>query len=244
MYQVPSQYARYYKDYIDKNVREFQLVCTINNKEIPESQISSINIDYDLLSGEEEYTIGNLASAKLTMVVSSDVLVFSTNEINLTVKLKAQDNNSNIIWIPVPIGRFHVFNVSSTNLSRTITAYDDLYKTELESEYISKLEYPQNIHDILDEICGILDISFSTAIPNHIINRPPIVNEIIKRDDGKLEIIESDSDRVCLGMTVGQALGYIASYLGGNFIVDGDARLKLINFPTSVSKSYDYTRFG
>lgn len=244
MYQVQSAYARYYKDYIDKNVREFQLVCTINNKEIPESQISSINIDYDLLSGEEEYTIGNLASAKLTMVVSSDVLVFSTNEINLTVKLKAQDNNNNIIWIPVPIGRFHVFNVSSTNLSRTITAYDDLYKTELESEYISKLEYPQNIHDILDEICGILDIDFHTDIPNDTINRPPIVNEVIKRDDGKLEIVESDSDRVCLGMTVGQALGYIASYLGGNFIVDGDARLKLINFPTSVSKSYDYTRFG
>lgn len=244
MYQVPSQYNRYYKDYIDRDVREFKLVCTINNKEIPESQISSINIDYDLLSGEEEYSIGNLASAKLTMVVSSDVLVFSTNEINLTVKLKAQDNNNNIIWIPIPIGRFHVFNVSSTKLSSTITAYDDLYKTELENEYISKLEYPQRVLDILDEICDILDISFDMAIPNELINRPPIVNEIIKRDDGKLEIVESDSDRVCLGMTVGQALGYIASYLGGNFIVDGDAKLRLIKFPTSIVKSYDYTRFG
>jgi hypothetical protein len=32
--------------------------------------------------------------------------------------------------------------------------------------------------------------------------------------------------------------------LGGNFIVDGDCRLKLIKYPTQVTKSYDYTKFG
>jgi hypothetical protein len=248
MYQVPSTYNRYYKDYIDRDVRQFALECSIgsgsNVTSIPENKISSVLIDYDLLSGSEEYTIGNLASGKLTMIVSSDVLVFETNTITLTIKLKAQDVYGTEIWIPVPLGRFHVFEVSSTQLSKTISAYDDLYKKELETEYASALIYPTTTHAVLSELCGILDISYASNIPDKIINRPPLVNEVIKREDGKFEIIESDSDQVCLGMTIGQALGYIASYLGGNFIVDGDCRLKLIKYPTQVTKSYDYTKFG
>ena len=89
-----------------------------------------------------------------------------------------------------------------------------------------------------------MNIGFHANIPNETLTRPPIVNETIKREDGKYEIIESDSDQVCLGMTVGQALGYIVSYLGGNFIVDGDKNLKLITYPTSITKTYDYTKFG
>lgn len=248
MYQLPVTYSGYYKDYIDRDKREFKLECSIssgsNIVNIPESKISSFTIDYDLLSASEEYTIGNLASGKLTMTVSSDVLVFETNTITLTIKLKAQDVYGTEIWIPIPLGRFHVFEVSSAQLSKTISAYDDLYKKELETEYASILVYPTTIHSILDELCGVLDISYYSNIPNETVNRPPIVNEIIKRDDGKFEIIESDSDQVCLGMTIGQALGYLASYLGGNFIVDGDCKLKLIKYPTQVAKSYDYTKFG
>ena len=248
MYQLPSMYSGYYRDYIDRDIREFKLECSIGSGSgvinVPENKISSFLIDYDLLSGAEEYTIGNLASGKLTMTVSSDVLAFETNVITLTVKLRAQDVYGTEIWIPVPLGRFNVFEVSSTHLSKTIIAYDDLYKKELENEYASILVYPTTVHAVLSELCGILDISYASNIPNETINRPPLVNEIIKREDGKLEIIESDSDQVCLGMTVGQALGYIASYLGGNFIVDGDCRLKLIKYPTQVTKSYDYTKFG
>ena len=241
MYQVSSNYVDYYKDFINRNVREFKLECNIAS----ESEISSISIDYDLLSGADEYTIGNLASAKLTMVVSSSIQVFETNEIKLTIKLKTEDVYGNIYWVPVPLGRFYVFEVSSTKLSKRITAYDDLYKKELETEYASVLTYPTTTHAILDELCGLLNIGYySSNIPIETINRPPLVNEIIKREDGKFEVVESDSDQVCLGMTAGQALGYIASYLGGNFIVDGDSKLKLIKYPTQVTKSYDYTKFG
>ena len=114
MYQVQSAYQDFYKKHIDENIREFNLECTILNKSISQSNIASVSIDYDLLSGAEEYCIGNLASAKLTMVVSSDIQVFETNEINLTVKLKTQDIYGNVIWVPVPLGRFYVFDVSST----------------------------------------------------------------------------------------------------------------------------------
>lgn len=240
MYNISrTDYRVYYENYINGNIREFQLECDI----APPKAISSVTIEYDLLSGAEEYCIGNLASAKLTMVVHSDVFVFETNEINLTVKLKTQDDKGNVIWVPVPLGRFYVFEVTSTKLSKTIIAYDDLYKKEMEEQYASSLTYPVRAYEMLDELCGILDISYHPSMENELINRPPLVSEIIQREDGKLEVVESDSDQVCLGMTVGQALGYLASYFGGNFMIDGDRKLKLIKYPEEVTKTYDYTKF-
>lgn len=241
MYQFPiySDYSTYYKDYIDRDVREFKLECDIAS----EAEISSINIDYDLISGAEEYTIGNLASAKLTMVVSSKVQVFETNEINLTVKLKTVTPNGIIEWVPVPLGRFYVFQTSSTKLSTTITAYDDLYKSALERIYNSGLEYPTSVHKILDEICPLLDITYDTSIPNETIERPEVVTETVYTN-GKSETIKSESNQVCISMKVGQSLMYLASYLGGNFMVDGDHRLKLVTYPTTIAKSLDSTKYA
>jgi hypothetical protein len=65
------------------------------------------------------------------MKVSSNVNVYESQEINLTVKLKARDVYGTEIWIPVPLGRFYIFTVTSTKLSKTIVAYDDLYKVPL-----------------------------------------------------------------------------------------------------------------
>jgi hypothetical protein len=243
MYQVRSNYQIYYKDYINRDVREFKLECKITGKTIDESQIASINIDYDLLSGSEEYTIGNLAAAKLTMVISSNVQVFETNEVNLTVKLKARDDTNNTIWIPIPLGRFYIFEVSSTNLSRTITAYDDLYKTELERTYNSKLTYPTTVHKVLDEICPLLGITYDPDISDRRISRPEVVTETVL-NNGKYEVVISESNQVCLGAKVGQALMYIASFLNGNFMVDGDNCLKLIKYPKKVTKSLDSTKYA
>ena len=240
MYQLPSQYVNYYKDYIDRDVREFKLECNIAS----ETDISSINIEYDLLSGSEEYCIGNLAAAKLTMVVSSNVSVYETNEIDLTVKVKIVDGYGNTVWVPVPMGRFYVFNVSSTKLTKTIIAYDDLYKTTLERTYNSSLEYPTTVHNILDEICPLLNISYYDDIEDQEIVRPEIVTESVLNSEGKYEVVISDSNQVCLGMKVGETLSCIASYLNGNFIVDGDRKLKLIKYPTKITKSYPPNKYA
>lgn len=240
MYTLPRDYANYYKDFINRDVREFKLECNIAS----ESDISSINIDYDLMSGAEEYTIGNLAPAKLTMTVSSNIQIFETNEITLTIKLKVEDIHGKIIWVPVPIGKFYVFDIKSTKLSKTITAYDNLYKSELERTYNSTLEYPITVHEILDEICPLLNITYDIAIPNITIERPEVVTESRMNNKGKYEVVVSASDQVCIDMTVGHALTCIAGYLGGNFIVDGDSKLKLITFPTEKAKSCDFRRYS
>jgi hypothetical protein len=241
MYQLPSIYSGYYKDYISRNVREFKLECNIKSglydTNVPESKISSILITNDLLAGAGEYTIGNLASGKLTMVVSSDVQVFETNTITLTLKLRAQDIHGTEIWIPVPLGRFHVFSVSSTKLSKTVEAYDDLYKKELARPFQSKLEYPTTAHKVIEEICSILEIGFDSAsTPNLEIERPYMVIDGDKT--------ETDSNQVCYGLKVGKALSCIATYLGGNFIVDGDLKLKFITYPKETTISYDFTKFA
>ena len=249
MYQVSNTYANYYKDFIDRDVRQFKLECTIksniNSEDIPESEIASLSIDYDLLSGAEEYTIGNLVSGKLTMKVSSNVQVFETNTITLTIKLKAIDMRQNEIWIPIPLGRFHVFSVSSTTLSKTIVAYDDLYKKEIEQDFHSGLQYPTTTHQVINELCSILDIDYDkNSVPDVQIERPFVVTDTVKTSEGKYEVVKTDSNQVCFGLKVGNSLSSIAAYLGGNFFVDGDLKLKFVKYPTSITKSYDFTKFA
>jgi hypothetical protein len=249
MYQIPSAYLSYYRDFINRNARQFKLECTIKSNtstvEISESDIASFSIDYDLLSGDEEYTVGNLASSKLTMTVSSKILIFETNVINLTIKLRAEDVHQREIWIPVPVGRFYVSNVSSTTLSKTIEAYDDLYKAELEHSYNSKLQYPTTVHQMIKELCAVLNIGYDeSSIPNDTIIRPSVVVDVIENSEGKYEVVETDSNQVCLGLKVGQSLSCIAAYLGGNFFLDGDLKLKFVKYPSSIAKSYDFTKFA
>lgn len=249
MYQVSSTYANYYKDFINRDIRQFRLECNIKSnvgsKNIPESEIASLSIDYDLLSGAEEYLVGNLASGKLTMRVSSNVSVFETNTITLTVRLRAEDMQQREIWIPVPLGRFHVFSVSSTNLSKTIVAYDDLYKTEIEQEFASESQYPISIHKVIRELCSKLDIGFNeNSVPDVQLERPFVVTDTVKTSEGKYEVVKTDSNRVCFGLKVGSSLSCIAAYLGGNFFVDGDLKLQFVKYPTSVTKSYDFTKFA
>lgn len=254
MYQIPSEYQSYYKNYINRDSREFEFKCTIEGNSVSESDISSINIEHDLVSGAEEYIIGNLASAKLTITVASSVAINEGDRIDLTVFLKTKDidNNGELIKVPVPMGRFYAFNIKRTKLSKTIEAYDDLYKTELEEDYKSNYVYtnssPAKIHNILKELCEILNISCSfDSIPNEDLYRPEYVSHIVLSDEGKYVETESDSNQVCFGMNVGQALSYIAAYLEGNFIVDGDRRLKLIKVSTKsfhVAKTYSANEYA
>ena len=249
MYQVPSEYVNYYRDFIDRDARQFRLECNItsnvNSVNIPESEIASLSIDYDLLSGSEEYVVGNLISGKLTMKVSGNVQVFETNTITLTVSLRAEDIQGREIWIPIHLGKFHVFSVSSTKLNKTISAYDDLYKKEIAEDYHSGLQYPTTTHQVIGELCSILNIDFDrSSVPDVQLARPYIVTDTIKTSEGKYEVVKTDSNQVCFGLKVGQSLGCIAAYLGGNFFLDGDLKLKFVKYPTSITKSYDFTKFA
>ena len=240
MYKIKNdKFRAYYKDYIEKDIREFKLECDIADNK----NISSVKIAYDLASGGEEYIIGALAAAKLTMVVSSAVKVQEGQEINLTVKLKVYDFNNMPIWVPVPIGKFHVFNVTSTTLSKKIEAYDDLYKTALEKPFISNFEYPVQTHLVMSELCEALDIKGFTDIPNEEILRPEKVFTTVRNNNGKYEEVETDSNQVCLGMSVGEALSNIAAFLGGNFIIDGDNNIKLVKISESITKSLSPNKY-
>jgi hypothetical protein len=167
-------------------------------------------------------------------------MVVEDSKINIDIKLKTENIHGEIEWISVPIGRFTVFEIKKTALTQKVEAYDNLYQKALEDEYNSKLTYSATIHQILEELCSKLKINFdSSKIPDAIVNRPEVVTVLKPVDDGKYEVVETDSRQVGFGLTVGAMLSYMASYLSGNFILEGNNKLKLINLYTSdVHKSY------
>lgn len=242
MYKVNDAYIEYYKDYISRPGREFRLKCTLTNNgkatSIIESQISSLQIDHDLVSGAEDYTVGNLAAAKLSITFDNSVSISEGDKIKLEVELKTIVIDK-VHWVNVPLGSFFVFEIKKTALSQKVEAYDGLYQRKLEEKYNSKLEYPTTTHLILSEICSILGISYPSDIPNLVVNRPLIVNDLKLNDNGKYEVVETDSNQVGFGLTVGAMMSYMASYLSGNFILEGHNKLKLINVYTSnIDKTY------
>lgn len=241
MYKVKTEYSELYNDFINRDTREFELECDIADNK----NISSVKINYDLANGGEEYIIGVLAAAKLTMVVSSAVKVREGQEINLTVKLKTHNafDEDEVIWVPIPLGKFYVFNITESTLTKKIEAYDDLYKIELEKPFVSNLEYRTTTHLVMSELCEALGVKGFTDVPNEEIYRPEKVFTTVKNNNGKYEEVETDSNQVCLGMTIGEALSNIASLLGGNFIIDGDNNIKLVKISEVVNKRYNASKY-
>jgi hypothetical protein len=143
----------------------------------------------------------------------------------------------------VPVGCFYIFEIKKTALSQKVEAYDGLYQKKLEDEYVSSIEYPTDSASILAELCAILGYELPLNAPNKEVLRPEVVNDLKLNDNGKYEVVETDSNRVGFGLTVGAMLSYMASYLSGNFILDGDNRLKLINLYTSKTTKL-YNRSG
>ena len=239
MYKIDNAYIQYYEDYVNRPGREFRLVCNVDNKSIPQSSISTLQIDHDLISGAEDYVVGNLAAAKLSITFDNSVTIKEGSRIKLEVELKTILNTGQIHWVNVPLGSFFVFEIKKTALTQKIEAYDRLYQKALEDKYNSKLNYSTSTHLILDELCSILGISYSSNIPNIVVNRPDVVNDLKLNDDGKYEVVETDSNQVGFGLTVGAMMCYMASLLGGNFILEGNNKLKLVKVDTSIiNKTY------
>jgi hypothetical protein len=247
MYRIPEEYKAYYDDYISRDTRNFEVRCVIGGSIIPQSEISSIIIDQDLLSGSEEYTIGNLCVSKLTLVLSSKVVVNENDRIILTVFLKTNeiDADGKPIDIPIPLGKFYAFKINHTVLSKTVEAYDSFHQHKIEKLFESEHKYSDGsskrcfTDTILAELCDILGISFnSSRIPfndgdTKYLYRPKYVSKMVKDSEGNYKEVETNTDQVCYGMTVGQALSYIAGYLGGNFIIDGAGYLRLVGFKSN-----------
>lgn len=240
MYKVEEAYRAYYEDYVAREGREFRLKCSIgtSTNQIDHSHISSVKIEQDLVSGAEDYIVGNLGVSKLIITFDNSVVVKEGDKITVSVELKTIVMDK-VHWVNVPLGSFFVFEISKTALTQKVEAYDALYQKKLENKYISKLVYPTTTHLILEELCSILGISYSSDMPNLVVNRPEVVNDLKLNDDGKYEVVETDSNQVGFGLTVGAMMSYMASYLSGNFILEGNNKLKLINLYTSdVHKSY------
>ena len=128
MYKIDDAYIEPYNEYISNPGREFKLECKVDNKLIPQSSISTLQIDHDLVSGAEDYVVGNLAAAKLTITFDNTVNVKEGSIISLKVGLKTILRTGQTHWIYVPLGSFFVFEINKTALTQKAEAYDGLYQ--------------------------------------------------------------------------------------------------------------------
>ena len=249
MYKIDDAYIEPYNEYISNPGREFKLKCTIKNgsstSSISQSNISSLQIDHDLVSGAEDYVVGNLAAAKLTITFDNTVNVKEGSIISLEVGLKTILKTGYTHWVYVPLGSFFVFEINKTALTQRAEGYDGLYQKKLADAYRSKLEYPTSSRLILEELCTLLDVEYPSDIPNEPISRPKVVNDLKLNDDGKYEVVETSSNQVGYGLTIGAMLSYMASYYGGSFILEGNNKLKLVKVNMSnVTKAYDLNHYA
>lgn len=245
-----------YKEFVNRDGREFKLECTFIRQSrlevIDNSHISSVSIEQDLVSGAEDYIVGNLAISKLFITFDSSVRVSEGDKITIHIELKTENIHGEIEWLSVPVGLFTVFEIKKTALTQKIEAYDNLYQKALEDKYDSKLQYPATARQILEELCSKLNINFDSSIvpENIMVYRPEVVTDLKLNDDGKYEVVELTKEhpsynQVGFGLTVGTMMSYMASYLGGNFILEAINTLKIIKLYTEgVHKTYttrDYT---
>ena len=248
-----NQYDSEYRIAIKEDNRLFKFVCTLDSQEIPNDSYTGFSLEYDLINGSEEYTIGNLAATKLNITFSSDIPVQEGSVIKLDAYLEVIDQvTTNKEWAHVPLGIYTVHTITEKKISNIIVAYDAFYNESLCREYDSRLKYDStsktiSIKSILDELSTryLNGLQFyDNELYEMQLPRPLIVTEKILLDNGKYEVVETDSMKACLSFTVGQTLGYIASYLGGNFIIDGTNTVKLIKYPETAKFSYPNNKYN
>ena len=249
-------YRLYYdEDYriaVNKENRNFTMKCTVDDKVIDNSKISSFVWETDLVNGNSEYSIGNLSSTKLTVVFSSDVEIQENSKVAIETTIPVYVEELGF-ELPQTInqGVYYVNSITEKQLSKTVVAYNKMYHEILTRRYVSNLKYNQSkailISEVLEELCSLryLNITYfpSAEQSTTYLTRPDVVTEKIIDEEGKSVVVESDSMQVCLGMTVGQALGCIAAYLGGNFIINGDNSLSLVKLGQNPNFTYDASKY-
>ena len=189
MYNTSSEY----KTAIRKSSRSFKAKITVGDTVLTDSDI--VSMDITINQGSETY-IGNTISKVLDLVVLNKNISFNTNYIVVEIGI---DINGNISYIP--LGTFIADNVSNKKLTTTVTAYDNMYKTE--RAYFSEHNgISTAITTIMNDICSKCDLTFKGTLPNY--------------------NITYNNDHTCREM-----IGYIASLCGGNAFITNDNKLTI-----------------
>lgn len=157
---------------------------------------------------DKDFLIGNAPSKELTMKVINKNGEFN-GSLDSPFVLRREDGTK--------LGTFYVVKKPERMTKEiSLTLYDSMYKANV--EYVSSLEYPTTIKDILDDMSSILDISIDyTEMNDYALNR--VVNSY-----DSTEMIRSH-------------LCWIGELGAGNFFADVDGNY--VFKPLSKNKIHD-----
>ena len=162
-------------------------------------------------------TIGKTYCAKLVLKIPRYIDIAESDRLIVRV---GYDTGAETTTGKMPLGWFYVDNIEINGYVATVTAFDKMLRGS--KNYISTLDYPAVLPNVLDEVCAQMGLSLdsSVAVPEYTINTPPI--------RGK------DKDGNTLYYSKRQMLGFIGSLMGGNWYIDAGGHLSLAKLADAV----------
>ena len=239
MYKVTTdeKIQKAYEDAIYDYNREFQLELTVNNRQIPSSDIlNKITIDYDGMTNG--LTVGEIMYPKLSFSVLSHHKIVEGDKVSVSISIKIKNPNSIIKtyeWLSVPFGKFEVESVESDKFKHTVSTYADGYLKMQETFYPKTSQYSSS--SLLSEISSNTGLIFE-GFPNISLANEDIVTE---GEDGNSKTEVGTNFE---GHTYASIIGLVASACLGNVIFNRNGNIKFVplsNSLTTIETLKDFT---
>ncbi|MFL0245534.1 hypothetical protein [Candidatus Clostridium stratigraminis] len=151
----------------------------------------------------ESFILGGVGSSKLDITLTNVPDTLILEDANITATISLLVNG---VYEDVPLGTFTVDEISKDKNVVKLTCYDNMIK--LEKAYFSDLSYPISINSVAQEICTKAGVQLATVLPNIQIN--------------KID-----------GYTFREAIGFIASFLGGFARFNRAGKLEILSYVDS-----------
>ena len=241
-----------YKDYVEKNIRNFRLRVKLGDKELTSSDISSIRINSDLFSSDS-FTIGSVIAETLELTLFTDT-VFKTDDIDYLennviskkkpivpyIALRTEVEINGVmeeVWQEVCMGAFYINpdGINEDGLGIMSIRASSLF---IHPEYSGKtLEAASSNSTIKRNLYKIIENV--RVIDNH--NNP---NFTLKNTD--LPDIEiSDESGNVIGKSVREVINYISILYGGyarTTYENGTVYLEFVRL-TQTNYAYDESSY-
>ena len=219
-----------YEKYIHSNDRNIKVEVQIGNSDliIGHTHISNISISYNLTE-DSDFEMGIFTCAELSLTVKKSVTISEGTKLRVVSKLQVFDRFNNEIWVAVPIGVFYVNEVTNEYLSKTIKAYDRAFYFAKENLTLDN-ETGTTIGAIIDNINANENLIKKFGSP--VITKSKVPNQ-------EYPVYSTD----LTGISVREALGYIAGTIGGYVCMDEDDELKFFTL-NDTFRTYTWDKFG
>lgn len=192
-----------YKEYIKKPSRQFECRITLGTRTFDNSDI--IQIVPTVTQPNNGFSIGNTISQSIDITLRNDGGVYaSVGTATIEIGL-----NINGTYEYIPIGTFHIDDVTKTDYTVKLTCYDNMIK--FETGYFSSLGDTPTLQQVVNELASITGIEFTGTVPDYTVTK-------------------------LSGYTCREVLGYVASVCGGNAYITRDGKFT-IAYPTEVNNT-------